>query len=72
MVEDFTFLPPSEEGFRAVTGPKNFEQALRDPVWSEPAWTEKHTVMDAIGNHIHQEWHASTSDDTCLRRKAER
>ena len=47
---DTTTLPTTNqcvEGFRAITKnvPKTFPQALRDPVWGEPARLEFETIL---------------------------
>jgi len=53
--QDLTLeIEPMEEGFRAVTEgvPKNFEHALRDPVWGQAARDEFLTVSDGTGTLV--------------------
>jgi len=54
--QDITFEvdPIEEEGFRAVIEgvPKNFEQALRDPVWGQAAREEFLTITKGTGTLI--------------------
>ena len=70
-IPDTTTLPTTNQcvkGFRAITEnvPKTFPQALRDPVWGEPARLEFETILTStkslvrmdtalVRQHIQQE-----------------
>jgi hypothetical protein len=65
---DTTTLPTTNqcvEGFRAITEnvPKTFPQALRDPVWGEPARFEFETIITSTKSLVQMDtsgkWQAS-------------